>query len=119
LRGTHDAGEGPVQLTYAQESEALRAEVTAAFHSVADVLASDQAEEGEDDFLVPREKSTRELDDEDEEYRRFLMDSVGEKEIDEALRIARVAEDSPSTAERKAKKSKKSKEEEDERFLRE
>jgi protein KRI1 len=121
LRGDHVNGDhdSPKQLTHAQESEALRAEVTTAFHLAAEGTGDDQGEQGEDDFLVPRGKSNQELEDEDDEYRRFLVESVGEKEIEEALRIARVVGEGGSTGEKKAKKSKKSKEEEDERFLRE
>jgi protein KRI1 len=118
LDGDDDEAKKPKVRTHDEETEDLRAEVTAAFHAAAD---GDTGEEGgeDDGFLVQREKTVQEIDDEDEEYRRFLIESVGEKEIDEALRIARVVGEGGSTGETKSKKHKKSEKNEDEDFLRE
>ena len=85
-----------------QEEQALKAEVTAAFH----------ADSGsDDDLLVPREKTTGEEELEDEAYREFLMSSVGGQAALESLLSVKEAENGLFVEEkgegRKEKKKKK------------
>ncbi|KAJ2730747.1 Ribosome biogenesis protein Kri1 [Coemansia sp. BCRC 34962] len=63
-----EAKEVPSALTHVQEQEALKSEFKAA-------LGDD--DEGEDDFLVKKEKSKEEIAKEDIDYRKFLLDSIG------------------------------------------
>jgi protein KRI1 len=58
-------------LTHVQEQEALRRETIAAFHGAA-------AQIGDDDILIPREKTQDEREREEEEYRAFLEREVGD-----------------------------------------
>ncbi|KAF8953200.1 KRI1-like family C-terminal-domain-containing protein [Flammula alnicola] len=58
-------------LTHAEEQEALRKETIAAFHGAV-------AETGDDEFLIPREKTKDEREREEEEYRTFLEREVGD-----------------------------------------
>lgn len=58
-------------LTHVEEQEALRRETIAAFHGAA-------AQIGEDDILIPREKTQDEREREEEEYRAFLEREVGD-----------------------------------------
>lgn len=74
--------------TPAQEAAALKAEVKAAFHQA----VPEDDEDEEDDLLVRRDKTDKEEVDEDEEYKRFLLNSLGggdraEKELLEVLRV--------------------------------
>lgn len=75
---------GPSSIkTYAQEEQDLRAETKAAFLNALDASEEDDDAEG-DGLLVKRE--TQDSDDEDQ-YRRFLLDTVGEEEMEKALAI--------------------------------
>ncbi|KAF8158986.1 hypothetical protein BJ912DRAFT_1069792 [Pholiota molesta] len=58
-------------LTHVEEQEALRRETIAAFHGAA-------AQIGDDDILIPREKTQDEREREEEEYRAFLEREVGD-----------------------------------------
>ncbi|KAI0343514.1 Krr1-domain-containing protein [Trametopsis cervina] len=64
----------PQPLTHVKEQEVLRSETIAAFHTA---VGAD-ADEDEDDLLVPREKTKDEVEREEEEYREFLQREVGE-----------------------------------------
>ncbi|KAJ7270108.1 hypothetical protein B0H12DRAFT_1216172 [Mycena haematopus] len=63
----------PEVVTHAEEQRRLRDETIAAFHA-----AEPEAEDDEDDILVPREKTEDEIAREEEEYRRFLESEVGD-----------------------------------------
>jgi len=69
-------------LTPYQEEQALKAETTAAFH-----LESDG---DDDDLLIPRTKTDAEVEMEDEEYKAFLLDSVGGQAALEALLTSQI-----------------------------
>ncbi|KDR76334.1 hypothetical protein GALMADRAFT_247726 [Galerina marginata CBS 339.88] len=58
-------------MTHVQEQEVLRRQTIAAFHGAV-------TEDGEDDFLIPREKTQDEREREEEEYRAFLEREVGD-----------------------------------------
>lgn len=60
----------PAPVPHAEEQRALRAETIAAFHHVVD-------EEDADALLIPREKTTDELEREEGDYRAFLEREVG------------------------------------------
>jgi protein KRI1 len=62
----------PEPLTHVQEQQALRKETISAFNTVT------QEGEGDDDFLVPREKTKDDQEHEEEEYRAFLEREVGD-----------------------------------------
>lgn len=64
----------PEPLTHVQEQYALRKETISAFHTIT------QEGEGDDDFLVPREKTKDEQELEEEEYRAYLEREVGDLE---------------------------------------
>lgn len=120
----------PEPLTHVKEQEALRSETIAAFHTAISV----DADEEEDDLLVPREKTKDEVEREEEEYREFLKREVGEN-LDELIRVEKdepggvldVKEEEHEEEEGKGKKKKrkskekdgkgKKKEEEDHEFL--
>lgn len=57
-------------LTHVEEQDALRKETIAAFHGAI-------AQIGDDDILIPREKTKDEREREEEEYRAFLEREVG------------------------------------------
>ncbi|KAJ1819706.1 Ribosome biogenesis protein Kri1 [Coemansia sp. RSA 2675] len=58
-------------LTHVQEQEALKSEFKAALGD------GDEGDEGDDDFLVKKEKSKEDIAKEDVDYRKFLLDSMG------------------------------------------
>lgn len=58
-------------MTHVEEQDALRKETIAAFHGAI-------AQIGDDDILVPREKTKDEREREEEEYRAFLEREVGD-----------------------------------------
>ncbi|KAF7289267.1 Kri1-C domain-containing protein [Mycena indigotica] len=105
---SHSASPEPdeAQLTHVEEQKRLRQETIAAFH------AHDDESDGEDDFLVPREKNMEELAREENEYREFLEKQVGD--LHELVDIGGSA-DAPvvvkeeEEGERKKKKKKKRK----------
>lgn len=78
-----------VPLTNVQEQRKLRAGAISAFKSLAEEDESEGDEEGEDDagfVLKQRKKEDGELEQEDEEYRRFLLDmGGGEEEVRKIL----------------------------------
>ncbi|KAL1916494.1 uncharacterized protein VTP21DRAFT_5685 [Calcarisporiella thermophila] len=65
-------------MTHTEEQEAIRKEVTAAFHaSTGDGDEEDMEEEG-DNFFQKRVKSKEELEEEEEAYRQFLLENMTE-----------------------------------------
>lgn len=73
-------GSGPSTRTPAQEEEALRRETKAAFLSAVDGSDDDDDDE---DLLVRRDEA--ESDDDEDQYKRFLLENVGEKELEKIL----------------------------------
>ena len=117
---SRSASPAPPLRTHAQEQEALRSETIAIFQTAVD------ADSDTDGLLVPREKTKDEIEQEEEEYRRFLQREIGTEiggliTIDEG--IERVREEGEGetrvTNERKKKKTKgeKGKEQSDHEFL--
>lgn len=81
--GTHDLPETIIPLSHVQEERALRDEVTKAFHTA---IGGDDEEEDDDGFLVKREKTEMERDEDKEAYRRFLLaNGGGEDQVRELL----------------------------------
>ncbi|KAI0667062.1 KRI1-like family C-terminal-domain-containing protein [Trametes maxima] len=128
LDGASSRSASPEPLTHIEEQKELRRETITAFHAAAKV----EAEEDEEDFLIPREKTKDEIEKEAEEYRAFLQREVGEDlsglvtvEDDAAGVLQGVDEDSDSGRPKKKgkkdrqkeKKSTKHKQEEDQEFL--
>ncbi|KAF5355471.1 hypothetical protein D9758_006312 [Tetrapyrgos nigripes] len=125
----------PEPLTHVEEQRLLRDETIAAFHT----KGAGNADDEEDDFLIPRERTKDELEKEEEEYKTFLEREVGKdlnglitveptgerSSVDESL--VKAEEDSGKKKEKQQKKKKegqssggakgKSKEEEDQEFL--
>lgn len=66
--------------TPAQEEEALRRETKAAFLNA---VNGDDLSDQEDDLLVRRDEA--ESDDDEDQYKRFLLENVGEKELNKIL----------------------------------
>lgn len=80
--GTADLPETIIPLTHVQEERALRDEVTKAFHTAIGGVDEDE-DEG---FLVKREKTDTERDEEKEAYRQFLLaNGGGEQQVRELL----------------------------------
>lgn len=73
--------------TFAQEAEDLRSETKAAFLSALDGSDNEDGNDSEDGGLLVR-REAQDSDDEDQ-YRRFLLDNVGEEEMERALAIRR------------------------------
>ncbi|KZT64882.1 Krr1-domain-containing protein [Daedalea quercina L-15889] len=67
----------PELLTHAAEQAALRKETISAFHGAVSGPQG-SADDDNDDFLVPREKTKDEIEREEEEYRQFLEREVGD-----------------------------------------
>lgn len=79
---TADLPETIIPLTHVQEERALRDEVTKAFHTA---IGGDDEDEDEG-FLVKREKTDMERDEEKEAYRQFLLaNGGGEQQVRELL----------------------------------
>jgi protein KRI1 len=101
----------PAVITHAEEQRRLRDETIAAFHAA-------EGDE-EEDFLVPREKTLDEVAREEEEYRRFLENEVGDlRELVDVGGSTAVAVEEPAQeeeeeegAKKKKKKDKKKKKE--------
>jgi protein KRI1 len=103
-------------LTYVQEQEALRKETISAFKTA--VTSDDEGGHASDnnDFLVPREKTKDEVEQEEEEYREFLEREIGPnvniKELitvdDQVERIHEEGEGETRIQSNKPKKKKKS-----------
>lgn len=78
--------------THAQEEEDLRRETKAAFLQAVDVDGDDD-EDGEaddedgDGLLVRRDAREDSAEEEEDQYRRFLLENVGQAEMDRALAI--------------------------------
>ena len=66
---------GPQEPTHAQEQAALRKETISAFHTA---VGNGSDNEEEDGLLIPREKTKDEIEQEQEEYRKYLEQEVGE-----------------------------------------
>ncbi|KAG8815533.1 hypothetical protein FRC17_000675, partial [Serendipita sp. 399] len=64
----------PAPLTYAKEQELLKKETVRVFK---DAVASGAEDSDDVDFLVPREKTKDEIEQEQEEYREFLQRELG------------------------------------------
>ena len=78
---TADLPETIIPLTHVQEERALRDEVTKAFHTA---IGGDEDED--EGFLVKREKTDTERNDEKEAYRQFLLaNGGGEEQVRELL----------------------------------
>ena len=118
---SRSASPAPPLQTYAQEQEALRSETVAAFQTAVD------ADSDTDGLLVPREKTKDEIEQEEEEYRRFLQREVG-KDIGDLITIdegiERVHEEGEGetrvtnkSKKKKKTKGKKEKEQSDHEFL--
>lgn len=100
-------------MTHVQEQEVLRQETIAAFHGAVDKVGD------EDDFLIPREKTQDEQEQEEEEYRAFLEREVGDLkelvtvDVDDVSEKEKKEEEVESEEEgdetKKKKKKKKSK----------
>ncbi|EFP77203.2 hypothetical protein PGT21_009875 [Puccinia graminis f. sp. tritici] len=78
--------------TPAEEAEALRDETKRAFHSLVDDDNHDDNEstkssDGIQDMLVLRDKEVEEIEEEDQEYQRFLIEQVGNDDIQTALQL--------------------------------
>jgi protein KRI1 len=73
--------------THVQEEEDLRAETKAAFFNALDESGDEDGNDSEDGGLLVK-REAQESDDEDQ-YRRFLLDTVGEEEMERALAIRR------------------------------
>lgn len=69
--------------TPAQEEEALRRETKAAFMNAVNGADGDDDSDDEDDLLVKREGA--ESDDDEDQYKRFLLENVGEQELNKIL----------------------------------
>ncbi|KAI0644883.1 KRI1-like family C-terminal-domain-containing protein [Trametes meyenii] len=76
LDGASSRSVSPEPLTHMEEQNELRKETISAFHTA--IGAKNEAEEDEEDFLIPREKTKDEIEKEAEEYRAFLQREVGE-----------------------------------------
>ena len=74
---------GSSMITPAQEEEALRRETKAAFMNAVDDADGDDDSDEEGDLLVRRDGA--ESDDDEDQYKRFLMENVGEKELNKIL----------------------------------
>ncbi|KAI0333246.1 Krr1-domain-containing protein [Cubamyces sp. BRFM 1775] len=128
LEGAQSRSPSPQPLTHMEEQEELRKETISAFHTA--VKSQDDVEE--DDFLVPREKTKDEIEQEEEEYRAFLQREVGEDltglvtvDPDSAGILDGADEEEPIGGKKKKakhekqkeKKPAKNKQEEDQEFL--
>ncbi|KAI0657658.1 KRI1-like family C-terminal-domain-containing protein [Cubamyces menziesii] len=128
LEDAQSRSPSPQPLTHMEEQEELRKETISAFHTA--VKPQDDVEE--DDFLVPREKTKDEIEQEEEEYRAFLQREVGEDltglvtvDPDSAGILDGADEEEPvggkkkkaKQEEKKEKKPAKNKQEEDQEFL--
>ena len=127
--GSRSPSPGPQAPTHVQEQATLRKETISAFHTA---VQDESGSDDEDDLLIPREKTKDEIEQEQEEYRRYLEQEVGEN-IGELVGIDRgpVDVDEESETEegageeleeekkkrRKRKKGGKTKEEKDHEFL--
>lgn len=111
----------PEPLTHFQEQAALRSETITAFHTAV-------SEDEDDELLVPREKTKDELQQEEEEYKTFLEQQVGEDigelikfEDDERSPVASTSTAHREGGKKRKKESKakggKSKEDENQEFL--
>lgn len=81
--GQQNLPETIIPLSHVQEERALRDEVTKAFHTA---IGGDEEEEDDDGFLVKREKTDTERDEDKEAYRRFLLSNGGgEEQVRELL----------------------------------
>lgn len=69
--------------TPAQEEEALRRETKAAFMNAVNGFNGDDDSDDADDLLVRREGV--ESDDDEDQYKRFLLENVGEQELNKIL----------------------------------
>ena len=128
LEDAQSRSPSPQPLTHMEEQEELRKETISAFHTA--VKPQDDVEE--DDFLVPREKTKDEIEQEEEEYRAFLQREVGEDltglvtvDPDSAGILDGADEEEPvggkkkkaKQEKQKEKKPAKNKQEEDQEFL--
>lgn len=102
LDGTHtqfnedeDGGYQEEPLTNVQEQRMLREKAVSAFKGLAD--DSDDEEEAEAGFLKPRTKDEKEAEEDDEEYRRFLLEmGGGEAEVRKILGMGEQAAWTPA-----------------------
>ncbi|KAG8781908.1 hypothetical protein FRC16_002757, partial [Serendipita sp. 398] len=101
----------PAPLTYAKEQEMLKKETVQAFKSA---VVSGSEDSDEDGFLVPREKTKGEIEQEQEEYRAFLQREIGPnvdiKElitVDEGIERIHEAGEGDTTMPSKKKKKRK------------
>lgn len=81
-----DEEEGQTALstrTPAQEEQALKEETKAAFFNAVDGDGSENGSDDEDDLLVRRDGA--ESEDDEDQYKRFLLENVGEKELNKIL----------------------------------
>lgn len=81
---------GPSFRTPAQEAEDLRSETKNAF------LLGDSDGDDEDDLLVRRDE--QDASDDEDQYKRFLLENVGKEEMERALAIRRENEASEAAA---------------------
>ncbi|WAR52415.1 hypothetical protein PtB15_1B857 [Puccinia triticina] len=87
--------------TPAEEAEALRDETKRAFHALVNDEEdkdneSEKSSDGIQNLLVLRDKELGEIEEEDEEYQRFLIDQVGSDNIQTALQLNFVNRTDPS-----------------------
>ncbi|KAG8911983.1 hypothetical protein FRC01_005365 [Tulasnella sp. 417] len=125
LLGKPSDEQGPSGPTYAEEQEALRRETISAFHGAID------EDEGDDDgLLVLRKEFKDDVDEDDEEYRAYVQQEVGDIKqllwVDEKARAAVRPDDEDeevqqavagSSKKKKEKRKKKDPEDEAEQFL--
>ncbi|KAF7350977.1 Kri1-C domain-containing protein [Mycena sanguinolenta] len=101
LQSRSPSPDAPEPVTHVEEQRRLRDETIAAFHAAED--------EDEDDFLVPREKTMDEIAREEEEYKKFLENEVGD-----LRNLVQIQDDEPAGDEKEeeegTKKKKKKKE---------
>ncbi|KAJ1722217.1 Ribosome biogenesis protein Kri1 [Coemansia erecta] len=70
-------------MTHVQEQEALKNEFKAAFGSDSDDGSGDESDD-DDDFLVKKVKTEDEIVEEEADYRKFLLESMGENTADDS-----------------------------------
>lgn len=73
--------------TPAEEAEALREETKRAFHSLGDDKNPNNDPDQLQDLLVLRDKRPEDIEQEDEEYQQFLLEQVGNEDIQTALKL--------------------------------
>ncbi|GAO48403.1 Krr1-domain-containing protein [Saitoella complicata NRRL Y-17804] len=74
-------------MTHVQEQAKLKAEISSAFHAGA------EEDEDDDDLLVARKKGNEEMADEEDGYKKFLIEAAGDEELKQWLDKAKKDKD--------------------------